>query len=119
MWVGTAPGDALEFDFEGAEVSLYALWGPSGARLEVTVDGERRQPRDLFDRYCSYWRLMLTPIYRGPWGRHHVRIEIGTDQPDRDPVRRYRKLSDERMRSGEFDGHTAAIGWLLLDGRLR
>ena len=119
MWVGTNPGDALEFDFEGAEVSLYALWGPSGARLEVTVDGERRQPRDLFDRYCSYWRLMPTPVYRGPWGRHHVRIEIGTDQPDRDPVRRYRKLSDERMRSGEFDGHTAAIGWLLLDGRLK
>ena len=118
MWVADTPGDSLAFEFDGAEVALYALYGPSGARLDIRVDGKKKPSRDLCDRYCTYWRLMRVPIFRGERGHHRVEIRIADEQPDRECVRTYRKLTDEQVKKIGFDGHRAAVGRLFLDGRI-
>ena len=117
MWVTDAPGDSLAFEFDGAEVALYALYGPSGARLDIRVDGKEQPSRDLCDRYCTYWRLMRVPIFRGKRGRHRVEIRISDEQPDRECVRAYRKLTDEQVKEIGFDGHRLAVGRIFIDGR--
>ena len=118
MWRADRPGDRLTFSFTGAEASIYALYGPSAARLNVWVDGRRLPARDLCDRYCTYWWLMRVPIFRGERGRHEVTLEIAAEQPDREAVREFRKLTDEQVRKIGFDGHCLAVGRLLIDGRI-
>lgn len=116
MWVADTPGDSLSFEFDGAEVSLYALYGPSGARLDIRVDGKKQPSRDLCDRYCTYWRLMRVPVFRGKRGRHHVEVRIADEQPDRECVRTYRNLTDEQVKEIGFDGHRFALGRVFVDG---
>lgn len=118
MWVTDAPGDSLSLELDGAEAALLAAYGPSGGRLDVWVDGRRLPSRDLCDRYCTYWRLMRVPLFRGARGRHRVEVRVSPDQPDREPVRAYNALSDERARQIGLDGCRVAIGRVLLDGQV-
>ncbi len=116
MWVSERPGDRLEFEFDGNELAIYALYGPAGARLECEVDGVKLPSRDLCDRYCTYWRLMRVPIFKGAEGRHRVTLTISGEQPDRECIYRYRQVPSARIASGEFNGQVAAIGRLFVCG---
>ena len=118
MCVTDTPGDKLVVDFEGKFCALYALYGPKGAKIQITVDGKPVGTKELCDRYCDYWRLMCVPAFDGEWGRHRIELRILEEQPDRSKIA-FRGVTPERLKGPEYDGHRCAVGRIFVDGFLK
>lgn len=115
------PGSALKFRFSGSDCALYAVFGPNGGRIRISVDGKQVSVHDLFDKYCTYYRLATVPIDADP-GVHDVEVRLIEGQADRRVVFWRVKKPDARayiekkMAEGFYDGHRFAVGAILVNG---
>jgi len=97
------PGATLTLRFRGAEVGLFDAIGPDSCDFEASIDGGPWQPQPDFDRYCVHsTRPHNRPIASGldPKQWHQLRLRIAEQKP------------------AQSRGHTARIGWLLVDGEV-
>lgn len=117
MWMADTPGDVIRFRFRGTECRIYDLLGPDCGRVWITVDGQRSKcPVDRFDSYCTYYRLMGFPVFRGMDGVHDVEIEVDGVQPSREAIlRRYPK---EDLTQKKYDGTKLFVCQIELVGDL-
>ena len=117
MWMADTPGDVIRFRFRGMECRIYDLLGPDCGRVWITVDGQRSKcPVDRFDSYCTYYRLMGFPVFRGMDGVHDVEIEVDGAQPSREAIlRRYPK---EDLTQKKYDGTKLFVCQIELVGDL-
>lgn len=85
VWATSAPGDTLEFSFEGVGFGLSGFRGPSAGLFRITVDDGPPQTGTFFDSYSyagrSSHRAWFYPDDL-PRGKHRVKIEFLADLPD-------------------------------------
>ena len=86
VWAASAPGDTLEFTFDGVGFGLSGFRGPATGQFRVTVDDLPPLTGTFFDSYSHAGRVShkawLYPrdLRRG---KHRVKIEFLAEPPDR------------------------------------
>ena len=79
--VGTEPGAAFEFDFEGSVAGLYITSGPDAGRLEFSVDGSGFHNVETFTPWSKNLHLPWAVILDDGLNiaRHTVKVRIAQD----------------------------------------
>jgi hypothetical protein len=98
------PGATLKLRFKGAQVGYFDAIGPDSCDFEASIEGGPWKPQPDFDSYCVHaTRPSARPIATGldPRQWHELRLRIAEKKPD------------------QSQGHTARIGWLLVDGEVK
>lgn len=85
VWAASAPGETLEFSFDGVGFGLSGFRGPSAGLFRVTVDNLPPQTATFFDSYSYAGRVSHKAWFYPddlPRGNHHVKIEFLGGLPD-------------------------------------
>ncbi len=85
VWAASAPGDTVEFAFEGVGFGLSGFRGPSAGLFRVTVDNRPPQTATFFDSYSYAGRVSHKAWFYPddlPRGKHRVKIEFLAELPD-------------------------------------
>lgn len=85
VWAASAPGDTLEFSFEGVGFGLHGFRGPSAGLFRITVDNLPPQTGTFFDSYSYAGRFGHKAWFYPddlPRGKHRVKIEFLAGLPD-------------------------------------
>lgn len=85
VWAASAPGDTLEFSFEGVGFGLSGFRGPAAGLFRITVDDRPPQTGTFFDSYSYAGRVSHKAwLYPDdlPRGKHRVKIEFLAEAPD-------------------------------------
>ena len=86
VWAAGAPGDTLEFTFEGVGFGLSGFRGPAAGLFRVTVDDLAPVDATFFDSYSYAGRVSHKAWFYPqdlPRGKHRVKIEFLAAAPDR------------------------------------
>lgn len=118
LWTAGKPGESLTFQFKGTAVKLYDLIGPTGALINITLDGQALKPAPRFDWYGNWYRLAPYTIATDlPDAVHTVTITIDAKQPDRSVVVN-RFKHDPNFDPKKYDGTDLWVGAMLIVGEV-
>jgi hypothetical protein len=121
MYETDKAGSKLRFRFTGDRCALYLVYGPDCGRIRISVNGKARSIHDLFDRYCTYYRLATIPVAVSN-GVNDVEVELLKEQPDRQAVFNLsrspavRAHIEKQMSEGRYNGNRFAVGAILVNG---
>ncbi len=85
VWAASAPGDTLEFSFDGVGFGLSGFRGPSAGLFRITIDNRPPQTATFFDSYSYAGRVSHKAWFYPddlPRGKHRVKIEFLANLPD-------------------------------------
>jgi lysophospholipase L1-like esterase len=85
VWAASAPGDTLEFSFDGVGFGLSGFRGPSAGLFRITIDNRPPQTATFFDSYSYAGRVSHKAWFYPddlPRGKHRVKIELLANLPD-------------------------------------
>jgi hypothetical protein len=115
LWKANQAGDTIEFKFRGTAASLYDVIGPGCGQVIITLDDQKPEVKQLFDVYCTYYRLSLLSIGAGLSNTvHSVKIEIHPDQPDKAKILGAGKMDDPKR----FNDRICYAAALMIVGEL-
>ncbi|NLO72934.1 MAG: SGNH/GDSL hydrolase family protein [candidate division WS1 bacterium] len=118
LWTAGKPGEQIHFKFKGTAVRLYDLIGPTGALVNLTLDGEALKPVPRFDWYGNWYRLApMTIAMDLPEAVHEVTLTIDEKQPDRRVVTN-RFKDDPDFDPKKYDGTDLWVAGLLIVGEI-
>jgi hypothetical protein len=116
MWQA-APGAALEVDIAGTQAAVYDLVGPDCGQIEVKVDDQPARKLARFDGYCVSHRLSKAVILAdAPAGRHHIRITLLAEPPDKAKILFEKNRPDLEKNPAKYAGNYWYAGGLLILG---
>jgi hypothetical protein len=83
------PGATLSFKFRGSIAKIYDLLGPDCGSVEISVDGEIKNPgAKLVDGYCTYNRLATLSVATGLDEKkvHEIMIKVLPTPLDKEKI---------------------------------
>ena len=117
LWKAAAPGASLEVDIDGTQASVYDLLGPDCGQLEVKVDEQPARELARFDPYCVSHRLGKSVVLSdAPKGRHHLRLTLLPDPPDKAKILFEKNRPDLEKNPAKYAGNDWYAGALLILG---
>lgn len=101
MLVGTKPGDAFTFEFEGRAVGLFVAAGPDAGVIEYRMDDGEWREQDLFTRWSRGLHLPWAYVLADELAPGAHRLEV--------------RIADHR--NAESTGHACRVVHFLVNGR--
>lgn len=120
LWKATEPGASLEVTVKGTVLECYDLLGPDCGSLDIWINGEKKQPLNRIDGYCTYLRLANFRVVNLPQASTTtVKIQLTDRSPDKKNILFPHNRGDLEKNPAKYAPNSWYLGGLLVIGEVK